>query len=132
MTSLDGINGRSIQRLLRGENDSKQSDEFQATCAEGLTRTNQLYQKKVLASTVSTVQCVHSVQIISFSRRQKKMNELTLFTHVNNFNSLLVLKLAVRILKFCTCRSGRELNYVQKCPRAQLHDEFFFCVLWFE
>ena len=79
--------------------DSKQSDEFQATCAEGLTRTNQLYQKKVLASTVSTVQCVHSVQIISFSGRQKKkMNELTLFTHVNNFNSLLVLKLAVRIL----------------------------------
>ena len=52
--------------------DSKQSDEFQATCAEGLTRTNQLYQKKVLASTVSTVQCVHSVQIISFSGRQKK------------------------------------------------------------
>ena len=31
MTSLDGINGRSIQTLLRGENDSKQSDEFQAT-----------------------------------------------------------------------------------------------------
>ena len=28
--SLDGINGRSIQTLLRGENDSKQSDEFQA------------------------------------------------------------------------------------------------------
>ena len=31
MTSLDGINGRSIQTLLTGENDSKQSDEFQAT-----------------------------------------------------------------------------------------------------
>ena len=31
MTSLDGINGRSIQTLLRGENDSKQSGEFQAT-----------------------------------------------------------------------------------------------------
>ena len=30
MTSLEGINGRSIQTLLRGENDSKQSDEFQA------------------------------------------------------------------------------------------------------
>ena len=30
MTSLDRINGRSIQTLLRGENDSKQSDEFQA------------------------------------------------------------------------------------------------------
>ena len=30
MTSLDGINGWSIQTLLRGENDSKQSDEFQA------------------------------------------------------------------------------------------------------
>ena len=30
VTSLDGINGRSIQTLLRGENDSKQSDEFQA------------------------------------------------------------------------------------------------------
>ena len=29
MTSLDGINGRSIQTLLRGENDSKQSDELQ-------------------------------------------------------------------------------------------------------
>ena len=30
VTSLDGINGRSIQTLLREENDSKQSDEFQA------------------------------------------------------------------------------------------------------
>ena len=30
MKSLDGINGRSIQTLLRGENDLKQSDEFQA------------------------------------------------------------------------------------------------------
>ena len=30
MTSLDDINGRSIQTLLRGENESKQSDEFQA------------------------------------------------------------------------------------------------------
>ena len=30
MASLDGINGLSIQTLLRGENDSKQSDEFQA------------------------------------------------------------------------------------------------------
>ena len=30
MTSLGGINGRSIQTLLRGENDSKQSDEIQA------------------------------------------------------------------------------------------------------
>ena len=30
VTSLDGINGRSIQTLLRGENDWKQSDEFQA------------------------------------------------------------------------------------------------------
>ena len=31
MTSLDGIKGRSIQTLLRGESDSKQLDEFQAT-----------------------------------------------------------------------------------------------------
>ena len=30
VTSLDGINGWSIQTLLKGENDSKQSDEFQA------------------------------------------------------------------------------------------------------
>ena len=30
MTSLDGINDRSIQTLLRGENDSKQLDEIQA------------------------------------------------------------------------------------------------------
>ena len=30
-TSLGGITGRSIQTLLRGENDSKQSDEIQAT-----------------------------------------------------------------------------------------------------
>ena len=30
VTSLDGINGRSIQTLLRGENAWKQSDEFQA------------------------------------------------------------------------------------------------------
>ena len=28
--SVDGINGRSIQTLLRGENDSKQSNEIQA------------------------------------------------------------------------------------------------------
>ena len=28
VTSLDGINGWSIQTLLRGENDSKQSDEI--------------------------------------------------------------------------------------------------------
>ena len=34
VTSLDGINGWSIQTLLRGENDSKQSDEFQAKCAD--------------------------------------------------------------------------------------------------
>ena len=31
MASLDGINGRSIQTLLRGENDSRQLDEFQAS-----------------------------------------------------------------------------------------------------
>ena len=31
MKSLDDINGRSIQTLLRGENGSKQSDEIQAT-----------------------------------------------------------------------------------------------------
>ena len=30
VTSLDCINSRSIQTLLRGENDLKQSDEFQA------------------------------------------------------------------------------------------------------
>ena len=39
MTSLDGINGRSIQTLLRGENDSKQSDEFEAT-SESRSREN--------------------------------------------------------------------------------------------
>ena len=31
MTSLDGINAQLIQMLLREENDSKQSDEIQAT-----------------------------------------------------------------------------------------------------
>ena len=31
VTSLDGINGQSIQMLLRGENDSNQSNEIQAT-----------------------------------------------------------------------------------------------------
>ena len=31
MASLDGINGRSIQTMLRGENDSKQSGEIQVT-----------------------------------------------------------------------------------------------------
>ena len=30
MTSLDGIDGRSIQTLLSGENDLKQADEIQA------------------------------------------------------------------------------------------------------
>ena len=38
MTSLDGINGWSIQTLLRGENDSKQSDEIQATWTTFATR----------------------------------------------------------------------------------------------
>ena len=31
VTSLDSINGWSIQTLLRGENDSKQTDEIQAS-----------------------------------------------------------------------------------------------------
>ena len=31
VTSLDGINGWSIQTLLSGENDLKQSDEIQAS-----------------------------------------------------------------------------------------------------
>ena len=31
VTSLDGINGPSIQTLLRGEDDSKQTDEIHAT-----------------------------------------------------------------------------------------------------
>ena len=34
VTSLDGINGWSIQTLLRGENDSKRSDEIQAKTIE--------------------------------------------------------------------------------------------------
>ena len=34
--SLDGINSWSIQTLLRGENDLKQSDEMQATRVEGM------------------------------------------------------------------------------------------------
>ena len=32
VTSLDGINSWLIQTLLRGENDLRQSDEFQANC----------------------------------------------------------------------------------------------------
>ena len=36
--SLDGINGWSIQTLLRGENDSKQSDEIQANQFHVVTR----------------------------------------------------------------------------------------------
>ena len=36
VTSLDGINSWLIQTLLRGENDSKQSDEIQATRVEGM------------------------------------------------------------------------------------------------
>ena len=44
MTSLDGINGRSIQTLLRGENDSKQSDEFQAI-AESASSNIVLYSR---------------------------------------------------------------------------------------
>ena len=41
MTSLDDINGPSIQTLLRGENDSKESDEIQAN-AEARTIKSQL------------------------------------------------------------------------------------------
>ena len=37
MTSLDGINGRSIQTLLRGENDSKQSTKGRE-CKEEATK----------------------------------------------------------------------------------------------
>jgi len=40
MTSLDGINRRSIQMLLRGENDSKQSDEIQANSKLGIFQEN--------------------------------------------------------------------------------------------
>ena len=38
MMSLGSINGRSIQMLLRGENDSKQSDEIQASKYALLTK----------------------------------------------------------------------------------------------
>ena len=48
VTSLDGINGWQIQTQLRGENDSKQSDEIQATR--------------------------HSIQVNSFSRIGAKMS----------------------------------------------------------
>ena len=37
MMSLDGINGQSIQMLLRGENDLKQSNEIQAINYRHLT-----------------------------------------------------------------------------------------------
>ena len=37
---LDDINGRSIQTLFRGENDSKQSDEFQAILMPVVKRSN--------------------------------------------------------------------------------------------
>ena len=46
MTSLDGINGWSIQTLLRGENDSKQSDEFQATYGTNSKSNQKLYDTK--------------------------------------------------------------------------------------
>ena len=52
MTSLDGINGRSIQTLLRGENDSKQSDEFQANRRSITARiSNSAYRRKLLLET---------------------------------------------------------------------------------
>ena len=38
MTSLNGINGPSIQTLLREENDSKQSDEFQASATQAMNK----------------------------------------------------------------------------------------------
>ena len=43
VTSLDGITGRSIQTLLRGENDSKQLDEFQASALSTRTRPTSTY-----------------------------------------------------------------------------------------
>ena len=49
VTSLDGINGPSIQTLLRGENDSKQSDEFQAI----------LYPPYVFFIFFTSLPCVH-------------------------------------------------------------------------
>ena len=42
MTSLDGINGQSIQTLLRGENDSKQSDQIQAAKSAFSSKINKL------------------------------------------------------------------------------------------
>ena len=36
---MDSINDRSIQMLLRGENDLKQSDEFQANLTSGFLHT---------------------------------------------------------------------------------------------
>ena len=40
VTSLDGINGWSIQTLLRGENDSKLSDEIQAKITQDEKKLN--------------------------------------------------------------------------------------------
>ena len=40
--SLDGINGPSIQTLLRGENDLKQSDEFQTNFSPKRTVVSQV------------------------------------------------------------------------------------------
>ena len=45
MTSLDGINGLSIQTLLTGENDSKQSDDFRLSQGEHLKLTTELSEK---------------------------------------------------------------------------------------
>ena len=59
MTSLDGINGRSIQTLLRGENDSKQSDEFQASLKvefDGSSATSIVTaRRKVISSSLSSM-----------------------------------------------------------------------------
>ena len=53
MTSLDGINGRSIQTLLRGENDSKQSDEFQATFIAQISSSENVLKRDAILAPVA-------------------------------------------------------------------------------
>ena len=56
VTSLDGINGWSIQTLLREENDSKQSDEIRAKVKRDTTSYNEFRCKNQTAVTFVHIQ----------------------------------------------------------------------------
>ena len=78
MTSLDGINGRSIQTLLKGENDSKQSDEIRATFIQDLNRKE---ESCTFESGHYLKPIIHSSLLVDLVKFMGKLKALSSYTH---------------------------------------------------